>query len=653
MKRERLALVSIFAFLAYLVVAFGFYFCCLDHMILGMYGGHSYPLVGNLIHGSDHAPLSYYILRAHLLFSRLILLSMVAGVILTAAFAYDHMYRIFARFFTTPKSALNLSIFRVIVFVAVLLDMHPSEAIWFSTLPRALQIAPFGVGWLLPHLPISKSLMTMAVILLFAACVMGIVGLFTRTSAAIAFVVSLYVLGMSQFYGKVSHDQHLLWFLAILAASPCGDTFSIDAIRTAIKCSRKDKIPFDKPSIVYSLPLSFASLLLGLIYFFPGFRKLWTSGFDWALSDNLKYQMYAKWVELGGWTPVFRLDLHPGLYRTAALISVSFEVSFIFLILLPRLRGMAAMGGLIFHSGSWIFMRIFFYDLLLCYVALFDMDSLLKGIGQRLYPGGLTAYYDQSCSSCRQMIAVFSVVDVLHCLTFVPLQKAPEGGSDLLPCDQDLPDLGIRSVSGHRSWTGFPAYRAMAIRVPVLWPIVPFLYVPSAEKVFASLYRLIAGTNSSLLCYGDNYQDDNVSPLSSRAWRAWLPTVMVGVFLLVANAYCGEHRILSGWPFACYPTFESIQDDELDFMEMRVVGASGQEMPFSPNDIEEKLTPQRFRGLQNSLLQMRVRNQADFAKHLKALWHLYLQEDPHLAQVTTVRFYDVIRKINPGRSRAE
>ena len=52
-------------------------------------------------------------------------------------------------------------------------------------------MAPVGVGWLLPHLPISESLMTFAVTQLIIVCVTGLLGFLTRTSALLALIASL------------------------------------------------------------------------------------------------------------------------------------------------------------------------------------------------------------------------------------------------------------------------------------------------------------------------------------------------------------------------------------------------------------------------------------------------------------------------------
>src|SRR6185503_19451812 len=132
----------------------------------------------------------------------------------------------------------------------------------------------FGTGTLdrvLPYVPINPTLAGAASLVFIVACVGAILGLFTRTSAIVAVVTGLYVLGIPQFYGKIDHYHHLLWFGAILAASRCGDALSIDAIRAGWKRADRGDIEPPAAARAYHLPIALILVLLGLVYFFPGF----------------------------------------------------------------------------------------------------------------------------------------------------------------------------------------------------------------------------------------------------------------------------------------------------------------------------------------------------------------------------------------------
>jgi hypothetical protein len=392
-ERRRLSLV-LFSLAVTVPAALVFYNFSLNATIAAMYRGESLPFLNHLLRNSGDTPLSYFVARGRNLFSYLILLDVVAHILLAVLLARNFTWRTLVDFFTTPTSPLNLAIFRIAVFVGVLSQIHPWETRWFGNVPHELQMAPFGVGWLLPHLPISQSSMTIAITLLTVVCVTGLLGLFTRISVVLALIGSFYVLGVPEFYGTVEHYNHLVWFLAILAVSRSGDALSLDALIRASKSKDQGVTTPLQPSIVYSLPLRFACLLIGAIYFFPGAWKMRICGFDWAFSENLRNQMYARWMDLDGWTPFFRVDLHPGIYRSVALATLFFELSFILIVFFPRLRLPLALVGLGFHFGCGLFLRIPFFDLWICYVALFDISGWLVTLKQKfprlmLSPRGL------------------------------------------------------------------------------------------------------------------------------------------------------------------------------------------------------------------------------------------------------------------------
>jgi hypothetical protein len=188
-------------------------------------------------------------------------------------------------------SALDLAVFRVTVAVVIAASSSAMVAPDWAALPSATRVAPLGVGFLLPHLPITPELVTGVRAVMYAACVTGALGLFSRASFALVTVTAAYVLLIPQLGGAVFHDHHLLWFAALLAASPCGDALSVDAWR-----ARRQGAPPPDRGPAHGLALRFAWLFVGLIYFFPAVHKLRAMGLDWALSDNLRHQLWWKWA---------------------------------------------------------------------------------------------------------------------------------------------------------------------------------------------------------------------------------------------------------------------------------------------------------------------------------------------------------------------
>ena len=242
-------------------------------------------------------------------------------------------------FFTSATWPLNLALFRIVVFCGIFREVHVASIVSFSRMPAGLRVAPWGMGRILGHLPIGPRCALIAALLVLTFSLTGLIGLFSRTSALLCVIFGLYALGIPQFYGKVDHYNHLIWFAALLAVSPCGDFLAVDAVRAA--GSRADREVVTEPPErrqEYALPLRFAALLIGIIYFFPGFWKLWEGGPTWIFSDNLQKQLYLFWTWSlkSAWLPAYRIDRHPYLCRLGAAVTILFELGFIFLIFLPR-----------------------------------------------------------------------------------------------------------------------------------------------------------------------------------------------------------------------------------------------------------------------------------------------------------------------------
>jgi hypothetical protein len=264
-----------------------------------------------------------------------------------------------------PESPLGLASLRVALAVLILISPELRQAASWAAGPPALRFAPEGLGWSVSHVPISVDIARAAQALLVLGCLLALVGIAARAAMLLVTVSGLYVFGLSQLSGAVIHDMHLFWLSALLAVSPCGDALS------------RTRAPPRTASRAYAVPLQFARLLLGVVYFFPGFWKLRSSGLAWITSDNLRNQLYWKWYEHGSAPPWLRIDRLPGVLHAAALGVVLFELGFVFLIWSRRGRLWAAAGGFAFHLSTQWLMGVSFWSLLACYVVLLDWDALL------------------------------------------------------------------------------------------------------------------------------------------------------------------------------------------------------------------------------------------------------------------------------------
>lgn len=270
-----------------------------------------------------------------------------------------------------PDSALNLAVFRIVLFfvMAVLLLTY-GQPYRLDGYPQELIRRPVG-AWGPLVTSTDATLYDALRCVLLAACILAAIGLFTRAATVVATVLSLYVFGAQQsYFGMYVLVYHVVWFAAIMAASPCGDALSLDALLR----SRRGDVRCADRSVTYGLPLRLVGLLIGLIYFFPGFWKLWMCGWGWVTGDTLQNIFYFGWMSADYVPPI----LPPSwVYNLAALWTVLFELSFIVMIFVPGLRVVAAVEGVLFLLAVYFFMSINFLHLAACHVVFFDWSRRL------------------------------------------------------------------------------------------------------------------------------------------------------------------------------------------------------------------------------------------------------------------------------------
>jgi Vitamin K-dependent gamma-carboxylase len=306
----------------------------------------------------------------------LIIFAVSAALIVVAVLNRNRLWQSLREFWSEAGSPYNLALFRIVLFATFFFSVNVRATLWYSRMPVQLRFAPFGLHKILPHIPITPQLALVSAELLLIFCLLAAVGFLTRFSAAVAALLGLYVLGLPNFYSKVNHlHHHLIWFGALMAASPCADVLSIDAL---IRSRRRSEPVSPANSLAYALPLRFVWLLMGIIYFFPGLWKLWHVGFSWTGAENIKLQMYTKWSEFGHWIPAIRIDRQPLLCAIGGIGVVLFEISFLPLVFSRRCRPWLAIAGLAFHNFTGFFMRIWFAPLQAIYVSLVNWDPVFR-----------------------------------------------------------------------------------------------------------------------------------------------------------------------------------------------------------------------------------------------------------------------------------
>lgn len=278
--------------------------------------------------------------------------------------------------FAPEGSAIDLAVFRVTLAFFLAWNESVFVADAAALLPADARVAPIGVGWLVPLLPVTPALVRGVRAVLWTACLSGGLGLFSRTSFAIASVAASYVMLAPQLTGAVFHDHHLLWLSVVLAASPCGDALSIDAW-----LARRRGRPLPSRGRAHGAAIRLAWLVFGCVFFFPGLHKLLTSGLAWVTSDNLRNQMWWKWAQRPDAQPSFRIDRYPWLVRFGAGATIAFELSFPFLLFFHRrTRALGVIAALSFHAATEYFMGIRFTVLWVTYGVFVPWEALWRRV---------------------------------------------------------------------------------------------------------------------------------------------------------------------------------------------------------------------------------------------------------------------------------
>ncbi|MGH7894088.1 MAG: DCC1-like thiol-disulfide oxidoreductase family protein, partial [Candidatus Binatia bacterium] len=348
---------------------------------------------------------------------------------------------------------------------------------FFALLPRSV-LANAELAWWL----------AVADLVLLA---LALAGVLTRWTLAAATGLSLYVFGLMQNTGKVDHYHHLVWFLALAAVGPSAHFLSVDAIVAAIRGADHGRIDAPVPPRAALTTFRCIWMLFGLLYFAPGAAKL-TAAFTqgWSSTENLRRIAWSQWFTRGlyqpGFTPPSWVDALPSrLFGVGAAAVIAFEVGFVWLVLFRAVRPVLAVAGVVFHVVNGLVLGIWFGFLLPAYAALIDW----VGLGRRFAGSPLLVLYDGDCRVCRRAIAVLRTLDALDTLAPVPASADDPRRRRYAHVTDEMLAHDLWVAEGSRTARGFDAYRWIAWRMPVLWPVAVLLQVPMVARIGRRVYQ--------------------------------------------------------------------------------------------------------------------------------------------------------------------
>ena len=113
--------------------------------------------------------------------------------------------------------------------------------------------------------------------------------------------------------------------------------------------------------------------------------------------------------------------------------------------------------------------------------------------------------YDGQCALCRKSVAQLRKLDWLGVVRYADArdrENLPVTEPPLNP-ERLLEEMHLVAPDGGRVYHGFGAFRWLAWRLPLFWPVAPLLYLPGVPTLGQRFYLWVARNRFRLVpCHG-------------------------------------------------------------------------------------------------------------------------------------------------------
>ena len=283
------------------------------------------------------------------------------------------------RFWFEPVDPLNLGLCRILFFGAFFLYYLRYDTSAWGGVPYSLWV-PISFFKTL-HLPLlSSSLLTMIQSIWKVSLALSCIGILTRVSTLSSFVLGLYLLGVSQNFGKVYHSVGLVVIImGIMAVSRCGDAVSIDHVIRSVHRGSNPLVQRPRASGEYTWPVRAVWVTFALVFFAAGISKLRHSGLEWVFSDNLAILLtrahYLQDEVLSWGVDLSRYDW---LTRLLAAATIVLETSYPLALFSRRARWVIVPGVFFMQIGIMLLMGVSFKTFLISNLFWVPWDRVVR-----------------------------------------------------------------------------------------------------------------------------------------------------------------------------------------------------------------------------------------------------------------------------------
>lgn len=239
----------------------------------------------------------------------------------------------------------------------------------------AMQLIPWEVYELLLT-PGGMFAFQCVMVVSLAASAAGYLTPYTTKSSAL---LVLFYQGLLRSFGHFNHDEMLgVYYLVVLAFTPCGDGFSIDSLKGRAR-RRAD-------GFAYGYPILLMRVLLAWVYFSSALIKLRVRGLDYLSADTLPVLAIVNSLDNLHETQfrlAFRLPEFLSLTPMAVGLVLAWELLFPLAVWSRRARWWLLGAGVLFHLSTLVLMNIFFPHQLAMYLVFVDWPAFVRRLKGR------------------------------------------------------------------------------------------------------------------------------------------------------------------------------------------------------------------------------------------------------------------------------
>ncbi len=318
-------------------------------------------------------------------------------------------------------------------------------------------------------------------------------GLSTQASCILMTLSCYYFYALNNLHiGTLSFDILLVTLFLMCVTSYHGDFLSLDSLR------RGKPYPYKRRRPIFLQRL--LQLQLAWTFWYTALSKV-TAGGNWLTGNPYHVLMHypplgvVRDFPLRDW-----LGQHPALCYQLGLVLLFFEAVIPVLWFIPKTRPLGIALGIAFQLMLWLTLHVptiflfLFPPMMLLFIRPERLVAWLEARQARhAARGRAVLLYDGQCGFCLESVKRLRVLDLFGWVDPVDFHRQPDLARlhpSLTP-ERCRSEMILLEPNGRLSG-GFDAFQRMCPHLPMLWGLVPLVYLPGARWMGTRLYRWVA-----------------------------------------------------------------------------------------------------------------------------------------------------------------